>query len=395
MQHLSDIGLVDASGGFEIAHHIEAPTGWHRVYGLPMSYAENIVRAMPQAVEVINRTVSALAAYRLMYARTKDHTKSMQYAADVVDETQGNYSANNTAPVFNTKGGRLLLQFRKYGQMIVALMAKNVRRAVMGGAAGERRKGMATMAYILASQQIMAGTMGLPWEPVKFAMMALRALGLTDDDWDDFHKMIEDWWAWLTGSEKAGEVLTHGVSRGIPFGLDFDLSSRVGMDSLLTFGEPRSGKDADIKAWLLDTVAGAAVGTVYDIGSGVSDIMAGKYEKGLPKLIPFKTVSDAVKAANGGTGLQTPQQKILRTIGFTPGEKARDSERVGREISTAQRAKDKRNALISDYISARSAGDVAKLTGRIREYNSKLPKDSRDRISMTWVEKKRREEYAR
>lgn len=389
---LSDIGLIDSEGGLDTERLVGAQEGIAKYIDVPLDYAQNLVRAMPQAVETINRTVTALAAYRMMYAKTEDHAKAVRYAADSVDMTQGNYAASNAAPIFNSMIGRVALQFKKYSQMTVYLLARNTRRAFMGGAPGERRKGIATMAYFLAGQQVMAGTLGLPIEPVKLLVMASHGLGLSDDDWEDFQKKVEEFYKWFTGSEKTAEALTYGVTRAIPMGWDFDLNSRVGMDNLITFGEPRSTKEADEKAFLFNLIAGAPGGTLYNMKSGIQDLMQGDIAKGLEKVIPFKTVADAIRA--GREPNMSVQETVLKVMGLNPGRLAREGLENRREASTAQEAKDARNKLISRYIDARGPAQVAKVKSQIREYNAKLPKNDRNRISLNWIEEKRQEELA-
>ncbi len=390
MQELSDIGLIDSEGGLDVERMVGEKDGLMQLVDVPLDYAQNVVRAMPQAIETINRTVTALAAYRMMFAKTKDHAKSVRYAADSVDMTQGNYSASNASPMFNSMIGRVVLQFKKYSQMVIYLLARNTRRAFKGQGAAEKARGIATIAYVVAGQQIMAGTLGLPLEPLKLAIMAAHGLGLDEDDWEDFQKKVEEFYAWLTGSEKAAEVLTYGVTRGLPGGWDFDLNSRIGMDNLLTFGEPRSAKEQDEKAWLFNLLTGAPGGTAYDMASGLRSVVQGDYAKGLPKLIPLKTVADAIKAKNDA---QTVPEAVLKTMGLNPGRMAREGADNRREAGEAAEKKDKRNKLITGYIDSTSMADITKMKSRIREYNNALPKDSRDRISLKWVEELRRKEY--
>jgi hypothetical protein len=390
LKELSDVGMIDSEGGLDVERMVGENEGLMQLIDVPMDYAQNIVRAMPQAIETINRTVTALAAYRMMYAKTKDHAKSVRYASDSVDMTQGNYSSSNASPMFNSMVGRVVLQFKKYSQMVIYMLARNVHRAIKGKSVGEKARGVAALAYVVAGQQIMAGSLGLPLEPLKLAIMAAHGLGLDDDDWEDFQKKVEAFYTWMTGSEKAGEVLTYGVTRGIPGGWDFDLNSRVGMDNLVTFGEPRSAKEQDEKAWLFNMLTGAPGATAYDMASGLRSVVQGDYAKGLPKLIPLKTVSDALKAKNDA---QTVPEAVLKVMGLNPGRMAREGAETRRAAGEAAEKKDKRNKLITGYRDARSMTDIAKMKSRIREYNNSLPKESRDRISLKWVEELRREAY--
>jgi len=392
MNRMMDLGLLgeDSDIGLEdLARRPEKKL--INSVGITIDYLEGIFRVLPQAIETINRSVSALAAYRLMYDRTGNHEKSIQYAADIVDETQGNNSAVNSAPIFNTPAGRVILQFKKFAQNMVVLLAKSVRRSVMGGGPGERRKGMLTLAYMMAATQLAAGSAGLPWEPIKLALMAARFLGLSDDDMDDFNRSIEAWYKWMTGSDKVAEALTFGVTRAIPFGMDFDLGSRLGSDSLFTFGSPKSTSPADVKSWLFDTTLGANAGTVVDVGTGISRAMSGDILGGVAKGFPVKVVSDVAKAIQNA---KTPQEFALKSLGLNPGRMVRESDAARYKAGDKAKAQNQEYALRDAYVAARGPAEIAKLKSLIRDHNNKLPKGSPYRIDFgpkSILEKKRQE----
>jgi hypothetical protein len=398
IQELTDVGLIDSDGGLELVRKLDRSSSntMHYLVDTPLGYLENVVRAMPQAIEAINRGPTALAAYRLMYAKTKNHKKSVQYAKDKVDETQGNYSSSNASPVFNTSVGRLLLQFKKYGQMIYTMLGQNVGRVISrDSSAADRARGVTTLAYVAATQQLVAGSLGLPLlEIPRLIFAGLASVGV-DMDWEDFEEEVEKFWAEITGSDKAGEMLTYGVTRGIPGGWGFDLSSRVGMDSLLTFGEPRSGKDADEKEWIFDTIMGPAIATGWDMKSGIEDIFNDKWETGLQKLIPLKTITDTLKAARGiEGGTMNEQDAVLRVIGLTSARQARLATERRREIDDASESKNDRNKIISDFVNAVSEAERKAAWQRAQEYNANLEEGER-KLTRDYLIKLRTKDRAR
>lgn len=399
IQELTDVGLIDSDGGLELVRKLDRSSSdvVHYLVDTPLGYLENVVRAMPQAIEAINRGPTALAAYRLMYAKTQDHKKSVQYAKDKVDETQGNYSASNASPVFNSSVGRLLLQFKKYGQMIYTMLGQNVGRVIRrDSSAADRARGVTTLAYVAATQQIVAGSLGLPFlEIPRLIFTGLAAVGFDDMDWEDFEEEVEKFWAEITGSDKAGEMLTYGVTRGIPGGWGFDLNSRVGMDSLMTFGEPRTGKDSDEKSWLFDTFAGPAIATGWDMKNGIEDIFNDKWETGLQKLIPLKTVTDTLKAARGiEGGTMNEQDAVLRVLGLTSARQARLATEKGRDIDAAGEAKDDRNKIIADFVNAATERERQGAWRRAQEYNANLEEGER-KLSREYLIRLRTKDRAR
>lgn len=379
LNELAQDGLIDLDGGMEVERMAVKPQGAARIVDIPMDYLSGVARALPQAVEAINRTVTALAAYRMMYARTKDHAKSVKYAADVVNDTQGNYSATNAPPIFNNWAGRMILQFKKYGQMIYYLLGKNIGRAYRGGGKSERRKGLMTLAYIAATHQLMAGTLGLPWEPVKFAMMLLNGF-LEDDEevsWEDFKGMIEDWYKELTGSDKAAEVLTYGLSRGIPGGWDFDMQSRVGMDSIMTFGEPKSDSDADTKAFLFDNL-GASISMGYNMFKALTSIAEDDFAKNAAALLPVKVIADTIRAARGlERGTMNEQDAVMRVLGLTSGRQARANQEKGEDIREARAGEAARDRVVRDLLNARTTAEIQAAIDRAKEFNAGVPEGGR------------------
>lgn len=398
IQELTDVGLLDSSGGLELVQNLDRSSSdaVHYLVDTPLGYLENIVRAMPQAIEAINRGPTALAAYRLMYARTKDHAKSVQYAKDAVDSTHGNYSASNAPPIFNNAIARLALQFKKYGQMIYTLLGHNVGRIIRNDNPGDRRKGVATLAYIAATHQIMAGSLGLPFlEIPRMVFAGLASAGFDDLEWEDFEEEAQAFYTELTGSETGGEVLTYGVTRGIPGGWGFDLSGRVGLSSILTFGEPRSGKEADEKAWLFDTLGGPTVAMGWDMKDGIEEIIAGKWEQGLQKVIPFKTITDTLKAARGAEGgTFNEQDAVLRVLGLTSARQARLGEEKRREIDEASGSKDQRNKIISDFVNAVNEEERRAAWRRAKEFNANLEEGERG-LTLDYLTRLRAKERAR
>lgn len=403
IDELADEGLIDADGGLEIARVIDRnKDGFWAKADSAIYYLDNIARAMPSAIEAINRSVTAIAAYRMAMKKFKDPARALQYAKDMVNDTQALMSNSNAAPIFSNPAGRIALQFKKFGQMTYYLLGKNIGRVLRPQAAGERFKGALALAYMLAAHQIVAGTAGLPWEPARLAMMAFNGLGLTDLSWDEFEEMIAAFYADLLGEDdddedgvtksKGAEMLTFGISRGIPGGWGFDLSSRIGLDSLAVFGEPRSGAEQDVKAYLVDFFTGPVGRLVDNSFTAVSDMIEGDFSKAPGMLIPFKALSDSAKALRGGArGEMTTPDMVLRAIGLTSARQANISREIGANI----RASTDRSAALKEitkiYTSARTKAEIARAVSKLRDYNNSLPKGDRNRRSVESMEKMRLE----
>lgn len=167
----------------------------------------------------------------------------------------------------------------------------------MGGVIKGDRQAMKQFAGLMVTHGLLAGVMGLPTEPFKVALMAANALGLSGFTPDDYEYAVRQLAARLAG-QKGGEIISKGLYRGI----GIEASGRFGLDSLMTFGAPKSQKDADIKSFLFDTMAGAPVGYLLDQVKAVQALAKGDVATAIEKASPLRTVSDITKAVVGASG---------------------------------------------------------------------------------------------
>lgn len=357
---------------FEVGKYAD-PAG--NVVGRAFDRADLMANQVGSAIEGINRAVTTLAAYELEYKKNGgNHEAAMEYAYNVAHTTMGDYSAWNTAPVFNTKFGRLALQFKKFGHKMYYLLGKTLQGTLA-------RDPEATKQFVglMVTHAMVAGALGLPIEPFKVALLAANAAGLTGFSDDDFENAVRRLAADVLGS-KGGEIFAHGLPRA----LGIDTSSRQGLDSLMTFGAPKSNKQADVKSWLFDTMAGAPVGYLMDQVAAAQALMKGDVTTALEKSVPIRAVTDVVKAVDGISGpklnddgrerrpAMTPYQAAVRAVGFTP---STVTENYKKNIAFAKASKAQQKQR-SDFMAAwvqASSGERLRLWGRIEQYNRTVP----------------------
>ncbi|MCK1742166.1 PLxRFG domain-containing protein [Bradyrhizobium sp. 139] len=357
---LASRGAIDVDAGMEIDRLIKARKGVMGKVDTSLGYVEGIARQMPQAIEMMNRSVTALAAYRLELGRGAGHEAAMRKAQETVNNTQGLYSATNSAPIFNHPVAKLSLQFKKYGQMMYHLLGDNIGKAFKGATPEERAEAIKTLAGLTATHVAMAGALGLPTEPFKYLLMGAQAAGLTSVGWGDVEDKVRQSASNFFG-KTGGEILT----RGLPRAVGLDLSSRVGLDSLASFGEPRSQKETDVKKWMWDTVAGAPVALVGDWVKGMNQLTAGNFSQAAELLVPMKFAADSIRAyrqvtegKKGSTGKETlspynVREAITRAAGFTPAREAEQSAQNSAFYSASTRDKEERSSLMSGWANAK------------------------------------------
>lgn len=393
IDYLVDRGVIDPEGGMELGQILASrrnstllsQTGAKLDQGI--GYLEGISRQMPKAVEAINRTVSALAAYRLELAKNGgDHQKAMIHAQDTVNGTQFNYSATNAPPVFNHPLARLSFQFKKFALGIYQLIGENIGKAIHNENPGDRAEAVRALAYIAGTHILAAGTLGLPTEPIKMLVMAAGAVGVPIN-WQDVEQWERQAASKMFGNT-AGEMLTRGVTRGLPGGFAFDLSGRLGLDSLLTYKQPESNKADDVNTWLADTLGGAPWSLKTDWMKGSQAVASGNFEQGMELLFPVKTFTDLLKAyrvgsegKKSGSGHETMSgynipEALVQGIGLRPGREAEASDNNNAYFRAQKGDTAERTDFLQQWMEA-NGSERSKLWGKIEGWNKGKSKDAR------------------
>lgn len=403
LDYLHARGTIGIDAGLEIARMIEAKGGPLGYIDTGIGYLSAIGRQMPRAVETINRTASALAAYRLEMARSGDHDAAVLYAQEATNLTQGLYSHTDAPPIFNHPLGKLSLQFKKYGQLVYGLLGYQIGKAIRNTNAGDRAEALKALGLTAAAHIIVAGALGLPTEPIKWLVMAANNVLGAGPTWEevenDARQLAAEWFG-----RAGGEVLTRGVTRAIPAGLGFDLSTRAGMQDLLTFGEPRSSDPQDIKAYLFDLIGGAPGSMVIDTARGANLFIAGNFVEGAEKLVQLKIASNSIKAYRewsegkktaAGYEAQDPStlvESFIRGFGFTPSRIAETTERRSFFYTAQKGMAAERNDFMHRWAES-SPSERMRLWGKIEKWNAGRPKDERlTRSDLTRYMKRRKTE---
>lgn len=376
LDHMIEHGVVDPSAGMEVRNLTRDYTGVGGKVDSALSYLEGVTREMPRAVEAVNRMVSSLAAYRLERKRGGSHEQALQYAQDVVENTQFNYSPTNSAPFMNHPLAKMAFQFKKYGQGMYQLLGGQIGKAFRNASPGDRAEAVKTLIAIAGTHMAMAGALGLPTEPFKYLVMASGLVG--GPQWGDVEDKIRKAAADVFG-KTGGEVF----SRGLPRLVNLDLS-RMGLDSVTSFGEPRGGKDADVKSWFFDTLGGPIGGLAFDWGKGINLISQGDYLKGAEKLVPMKVASDTLRAYRQATegkkkssGAETSapynfQETVQRAAGFGSAREAEEGAAKGAYFRASTKQKEDRTALVDAWTSAKPEGK-GKAMAAITKWNQSQP----------------------
>ena len=387
LSFLENVGSIDGDAGIEVGSLYETKSGVTGGADRALGYLQAFGRQMPRAVETINRTVTALAAYDLEMTRSNDHDAAVQVAQETVNLTQGLYSHTNAAPIFNHPLGRISFQFKKYGQLIYGMLGHNIGRAIRNAEPGDRAEAVKSLAYMTATHVVIAGALGLPTEPLKWLVIGANQAGVTELIWGDVENYEREIMASVFG-QQLGEIVSRGITRALPEGFAFDLSTRAGLQDMLTFGEPRSNDAQDVKAYLFELIGGAPVSLGLDWFNGAQALMNGEFGEASEKLVPLKVVADAIKSyrttsegkkTRAGYESLAPYgigEAAIRTLGFTPAREAETSEARNYFYSSTKRVTAERNSLMQNWFQA-SPNQRGRLWGQIESYNRGRTRDER------------------
>ena len=379
--YLEGKGAIGSEAGLEVAKSIRRADGVMGKVDAGLNYADAIARALPEAIEMNNRMASAVAAFDLELKKGAGEDAAMRKALDVVNQTQFNYSATNAPTFMKHPLAKVFFQFKKYAQGQYQFLGEQIATALKDADPAARKEAAKVLMNHALMVTAFAGAVGLPTEPIKALLLATAPV--TGFSMADFDREIE---------KLMPEVLTRGLSRGIPGGFAFDLSGRMGENSMLTFGSPKSYKSDDVKAWLFDNLKGAPAGLIEDWISGVNGLLTGdssKQVESVGKLIPIKMFSDTLdayrKATEGKTNARgqekmapySPQEAMVRAIGFTPAREANTRAAQSYFYDKARELKDERSELTNAYLKGKTGDERTKAWAKIAKWNAAQPAESR------------------
>lgn len=351
-----------------------------------------IMRAMgvvPHQVEVVNRVMTALAAYRLEVGKGSSKAEATEYAKKVLDKTHIDYSATN-APYWLKPGvvpfGKLLFQYRKYQIGMLSLLGNQWRNALKGESPEVRREARRMLFGLHVNHALMTGAMGLPGIGTAFFIANLLNAAFGDED-EPFEAEAE-FRKYLAESFGVEEGMV--AAKGLPTLLGIDLSRNVGMGDIAApirlLRDDKKGRD------LYTEVLMAGLGpTIGGLGpqfaEGISAMANGDYYRGVEGLSPrfVRDMTRALRMSDEGLTTKAGQTVFepdeiaawdiaLQALGV-PSTFVTERQAAVSAVEGAKRTiSDRRSELTRAYVQARTNGDSEALSAaleQIREYNAK------------------------
>jgi hypothetical protein len=386
--------------GFGASSGIEEPG----VTELGMNKAEKVIsrtariaRAAPEAVETVNRYVTALAYYNAARRAGRSEEAAREGAVSAVEKSQGGYATENNPAYMSSKLTRLPMQFKKYPLMYAQLyFGAMVKMISPGSDRATRVQAAKTFTYLSAVTVALAGTHGLPFmEIAKIFFLVGAMFGLDDGDWEDKENALQRFYAegfeWMLGKKSNAEFYSEMLAYGLPRAMAMETSSRLGNASMLTFGAPKTGKEGvEWASWILDQVVGAPGAMFQTMQKAWSE---GDYWKFAPMPKVLKDTLDAVEKSQEGTLNKAGRQILeppaigeaaLKGAGIKPASEARHWEAFGEgaESKAEQKMKTARTRLIGEWANADPRDRSKVWRDVIQPWNKANPKNKITRSSL-------------
>jgi len=358
-----------------------------------------------QKAELINREVTALAAYRLARKKTmigKDkpltHEQAWEFAGKAVEQSQGAYAEDQAPRVFMNPAVRTILMFKKfpahmaavYVRMFKDMMGPDVDPAV-------RRIARRQFTGMMGMTAMFSGVAGMPFFYIIRDIMQ-AALGDEDDPYNfdlEFRKFL---------IEQLGPQAGNMMYRGFLGESGLDIGSRVSYESSFLLGganvgipfiggvlglrDVKQGQTAqDTMLNVLGEAAGAGFGIVTGVARGYEKMKKGDIYEGIEAMSPAfirnpmksgRYATEGVLTSRGDPIIEdiTTAEVIGQMFGFSP-QRLSSQYKINNQIKDIEQAVLKRrNSLMDSYAKAvreKDTDTLNEIRDEIREFNKANP----------------------
>lgn len=332
----------------------------------PIVKVNQVMEEIGANVELNNRIVTAMAAYRLARQDGQTHEQAVEDAHRSIYETHGDYSGFNSPRAMRAPVARLLTQYRKFQLIQLGLWGRMFRDSFGKGTnltPVERGVARRQLAYSLGTMFSVGGFLGLPGAQLISKMIA--AIFGDEDDPDDFEMKARA----LIGDDTLADLLL----KGIPAALGVDVSGKLGASTILTplpYAEIPHDRDTYMKT--VTAALGPFIGGLMPKAiDGIGQYSQGNYWKGTENMLPngFGNALKGVRLATAGMTqkngdlVMTPDEistfdGAMQAIGLPTTKVSNRALVQGAKYNADQFFKGRTTELKRDYVQAYRDGDT-------------------------------------
>ena len=390
-----DINSISNIGG---AYPGSAAHGWF-VFNKAAGY-------MFQKAELINREVTALAAYRLARRKnmigkkgTMTHEDAIKFADQAVEKSQGAYAEDQAPRIFMNPAVRVMLMFKKfpahmatiYIQMFKDMMGPDVDPNV-------RRIARRQFTGMMAMSGFFSGVVGMP---LYYIIRDTMNVALGDED-DPYNFDLELRKALIEQlGPQVGNMIYRGMLNDLVGGLD--IGSRVSYESSFLLGgtdnlpfiggvlglrDIKQGETAqETMQNAMVEALGAGAGIVTGIFRGYDKMKNGDIYEGIEAMSPAfirnpmkagRFATEGALTARGDPIIEdiTTKEMVFQALGFTP-NRLSQQYKINNQIKDIEQAVlQRRQSLLNQYTKSVREKDKATqkaVMEEIREFNKQNP----------------------
>ena len=366
---------------------------------------------MFQKAELINREVTALAAYRLarkkaMIGKDKPMTpeEAIKFAEQAVEKSQGAYAADQAPRVFMNPAVRTILMFKKFPAHMATIyirMFQEMFGKLDPNLTPEQQKNIRRIARrqftgMMGMSALMSGVVGMPFYYIIRDVM--NTIFGDEDEPYSFDLELRDFLIDNFGNA-AGNMMYRG-SLGIA---GADIGSRISYESsfllggteklpfiggLLGLRDIKQGKDAQetVRNAMVEML-GAGAGIVDGTFRGYDLMTKGEVLRGVEAAAPafirnplkaYRFADEGVLTARGDPIIEdiTTREIIFQALGLTP-QRLSSQYKINNQIKDIeQEILQRRMSLMDQYAKAvreRDREGASEIMEEIREFNSRNP----------------------
>ncbi len=365
MNAFYDSGLIDRTQSHDLAAIGETGTKYNPVRA-------KVMNAMSWAfhnIEVFNRSITALAAYRLAREAGQGHLQAINTAHERTYATHFDMSNSSRPAVLQNDFAKAALVFRSYQINMLYRLARDLHQSLKGESPQVRKEARIQFAGMMGMMATMAGVTGVPGYGL--AMVAAHIFssifGDDDDDPVDIEDRFKDGIKSILGPE-LGDIVLSGAPGHY---LGIDLTSRIGMPDLW-FRSPNKdlqGRE-EWQYYVLNSL-GASVSMIGDMFEGFhvatdENNVARGIETAAPKFVrdlmkSWRYAWEGVQSKNGDEVMSRDELSAYdlaaQFIGFTPSKIADRYEDNAALKNAEQNIVNRRRSIINAFTQAVTLGD--------------------------------------
>ena len=375
-QDLAEYGRTDT--GFQLIDkgNKAASTFSHRLY------------QVARLVEAYNRVSTATAAFEMAEAN-KSKLKQMgygvdgsvQYAINMVEDTQGNFSAID-APLVLKKAPKLMGQYRKYQIMMAWAYTTAAKKSFKGASPQEKAAGRRTLGMLLGHAGLFSGAVGVPFSH----MIAPLFMGIGEgEEPEDLERWIQE--------NVQDKTLATMISRGLPSVFGIDMSTKLSQQKIFSvapYTDFEMSEDA-LKAGFFELVAGPSAATASNVIRSYNYAKEGNAWRSIEYALPkgIRTAMESYRLSTEGYSLRngdivaSPEdfsgwQLVVNALGIPATDLNQLKWRRGEQYELNKYFSEQQSKIRKEYVEAKKNGDSAAAREAMKDW--KALQKSKDRV---------------